>query len=129
MPPCPRRCVKSPLSKKCVKIDTYSIGIAHMPFRKGEPKPAGSGRRKGDSKAETVRAICERLGCCPFEGMAQLAMNPKTKPELRGKMYAELGQYLAPKLRAVEHSGPGGESIKFRIEDVRAYAQSIADGD
>ena len=33
-------------------------------------------------------------------------------PELRGRMFAELAQYVAPKRKAVEHSGPQGEAIR-----------------
>jgi hypothetical protein len=41
--------------------------------------------------------------------MAQIAMDEKHSPELRGRMYAELAQYVYPKRKAVEHTGAGGE--------------------
>ncbi len=43
-------------------------------------------------------------------------------PELRGKMHAELAQYVAPKRKAVEHSGPDGAEIPLgiRVISVRA---------
>ena len=101
-----------------------------MPFQKGQPRPANAGRKAGTASSKTlnVRQICERLGCDPFEGMARLANNPKSKPELRGRMYAELAQYCAPKLRAIEHTGKDGKDL-FDIASVRAYAQSIPDED
>jgi hypothetical protein len=34
-------------------------------------------------------------------------------PELSGKMYAELANYIYPKRKAVEHSGPDGASLDF----------------
>jgi hypothetical protein len=34
--------------------------------------------------------------------MAKLAMDKSNAPELRGRMYAELPQYIAPKRKALE---------------------------
>jgi hypothetical protein len=49
--------------------------------------------------------------------MAGIAGNEQNPPELRGRMYAELAQYLYPKRRAVEASitSPDGFSIAERI--------------
>jgi hypothetical protein len=46
-----------------------------MPFAKGHPKPAGSGRKKGtpDKVASTATQILERLGCDPISGMVMIA--------------------------------------------------------
>ena len=44
------------------------------------------------------------LGCDPVEGMAKLAMDPNSSPDLKGRMYAELAQYVYPKRRAVEQT-------------------------
>jgi hypothetical protein len=44
--------------------------------------------------------------------MALLAIDKKTKPELRGRMFSELAKYRWPQLKAVEHSGPGGGSLE-----------------
>ena len=41
----------------------------------------------------------------PLAGMAAIAMDEVNPPELRGRMYAELAQYVAPRLKAVERSG------------------------
>jgi len=86
----------------------------------------------------------EALGCDPIEAMALIAMNrldcglcggtgqapdkegqpcavchgkgtERILPELRARMYAELAQYLYPKRKAVEHSGPDGEAPSFRV--------------
>ncbi len=40
----------------------------------------------------------------PIEGMARIAMDEDNTPELRGRMYSELAQYVAPKRKAIEHS-------------------------
>ena len=46
-------------------------------------------------------------------------MNRKNPVELRGRMYAELAQYVAPKRKALEHSGDAGliEALLARIDD------------
>lgn len=49
-----------------------------MPFAKGTPKPANSGRKKGHGNRATVAAILDDLGCDPIEGMAKIAINEKT---------------------------------------------------
>jgi hypothetical protein len=54
----------------------------------------------------------ESLGCDPIEGMARIAMNEQHSPELRGRMYAELLAYMAPRRKAVEHSGGDGPNGK-----------------
>ncbi|MFN0318448.1 MAG: hypothetical protein ACKVQA_25765 [Burkholderiales bacterium] len=77
------------------------------------------GRQKGTPNRRTME-LAERLdllGCDPLEGMARIAMDSETPPELRGRMYAELAQYVYPKRRAVD---PGDTrnvlaiSINFR---------------
>ena len=59
------------------------------------------------------------LKCDPIQGMAMLARDKKNPPELRGRMYAELAQYVAPKRRAIEHSTdlPTLEALLERLGD------------
>ena len=65
------------------------------------------GRTRGTPNRRTQEIIekLEALGCDPVEGMAKLAADENNSAELRGRMYAELAQYVAPKRKAVEHSG------------------------
>jgi hypothetical protein len=68
------------------------------------------GRTKGTPNKRT-QDVTERLavlGCDPIEGMARIAMDEANTPELRGRMYAELAQYVAPKRRAIDHSASDG---------------------
>jgi len=65
------------------------------------PRPKGSLNRK----TQEVADILAKLNCEPLEGMAKIATNPKYSPELRGKMYAELAQYIYPKRKAIEVAG------------------------
>lgn len=50
--------------------------------------------------------VCES---CWGAGKEQIA------PELSGKMASELAQYQAPKLRAIEHTGPLGGPIEVEL--------------
>jgi hypothetical protein len=61
-------------------------------------KIAGTPNRK----TQEISALLESLGCNPIQGMAQIAMNEAHSPELRGRMFAELAQYVAAKRKAVE---------------------------
>jgi hypothetical protein len=78
-----------------------------MAFRKGESGNP-QGRPKG-SQSKQTKAVAERLealGCDPIEGMARLAMDETVESSIRAQMYKELAQYVAPKRKAIEHSGP-----------------------
>ena len=75
------------------------------------------GRTRGTPNKKTLE-IQDRLcsiGCDPIQGMADLAMDANNSPELRGRMYAELAQYVAPKRKAVEHSHADEQSIIFNL--------------
>lgn len=62
-----------------------------------------------------LTARLEQLGCDPIEGMALLAMDLNNPPELRGRMYAELAQYVAPKRRALDLSTNNMPPVLIRI--------------
>ena len=70
-------------------------------------------------KTEEIRELLDSLGCNPIEGMAKLAGNAENSPELRGRMYAELAQYLYPKRKAVEHSGAENAPLTLVVERIR----------
>lgn len=87
------------------------------------------GRQKGTpNKANAdIQERLKALNCDPIEGMAILAEDVNNPPELRGRMYSELAQYVAAKRKAVEHTGPNGgpvehrhEVIEYRVVDPRA---------
>jgi hypothetical protein len=54
--------------------------------------------------------------------MARIATNEKHSPELRGRVYAELAQYLYPKRKAVELAADPATPAqsKLVVEFVRA---------
>ena len=71
-------------------------------------------------------ARLEALGCDPIEGMAKLALDETNPPELRGRMYSELAQYVAPKRKAVELSAEPGTVAGFVVYGV-SEAEDMAE--
>ncbi len=71
------------------------------------------GRQLGTPNKRTQEVIdrLEALGCDPIEGMARIAMDDGNPIELRGRMFAELAQYVAPKRRAIESNPPNTQPI------------------
>jgi len=89
------------------------------------------GRQAGTPNKRTA-AITERLeaiGCDPIEGMAQLAMDSTNSPELRGRMFAELAQYVAPKRKAVEIEGGDQYRVTFALNVGRVPTAALPDTD
>lgn len=97
-----------------------------MPFQKGKQKTGG--RKPGAFNRHTlaVAEVMARLKCDPIEGMARLAMDTTNTPELRGRMYSELAQYLHPKRKAIEHSGIGGSPIEINVSATDELRSRIA---
>jgi len=78
------------------------------------------GRQKGakNKKTRTAEETLARLGLDPLEGMALIALGRDTDGnpidvsiELKAKMMSEVVQYILPKRKALEHSGPDGGPI------------------
>jgi hypothetical protein len=66
---------------------------------------AKTGGRKRGTPNKSTQAITEslaELGCDPIAGMARIAMDPDTSPELKVRCYAELAQYVYPKRKPVD---------------------------
>ncbi len=90
------------------------------------------GRQKGTPNKATadISARLEALGCDPIAGMARLALDEANSPELRGKMFSELAQYVAPKRKAIEHSAEPGTVAGFVVygvpesEDMTAWTST-----
>jgi hypothetical protein len=81
-----------------------------MPWGSSSPGERRGGRQKGTPNKVTQEIVekLRALGCDPLEGMARIAMDPESKPELRLKAYVELAQYVAPKRKALEMTGDLG---------------------
>jgi hypothetical protein len=65
------------------------------------------GRKAGtpNRKTQEIGELLESLGHNPIEAMVQIATDPEASLELRGRMNAELAQYVYPKRKAVEVAG------------------------
>lgn len=90
-----------------------------MAYPKGKPRPKNAGRKKGtpNKKTHELQAKLDELGCDPIEGMARIAMDPENPVQLRGKMFAELAQYVIPKRKAIEHTGEFEHSYVMRAPE------------
>jgi hypothetical protein len=107
-----------------------------MVFASHRRKTIGNRQKTGGCQAGTpnkrTAAISERLeaiGCDPIEGMAQLAMDSTNSPELRGRMFAELAQYMAPKRKAVEIERGDHHRVTFALNVSRGPATALVDTD
>lgn len=54
-------------------------------------------------------------GFDPIQTMINIAENPDASLELRGKMSAELAQYVHAKRRTMEHAGKDGGPLEIRV--------------
>jgi len=90
-----------------------------MAWPKGKPRdPANrGGRAAGTPNKRTQHAaeILGDLGCDPLRRMAEIAESAETPLDLRCKLYTDLAQYVHPRRKAVEHSGPDGDAMQHSI--------------
>ena len=73
------------------------------------------GRRSGtpNRRTQDIEAKLAEVGCDPILGMARIAIDKDQPIELRATMFKELAQYVAPKRKAVEVSGPDGRALSL----------------
>jgi len=66
----------------------------------------GNGRKKGtpNKNTQSIMDKLEELGCYPLEGMAKIALLAMEDKDyaLALQAFKELGQYVAPKRKAIE---------------------------
>lgn len=86
------------------------------------------GRKKGtpNKRNQEIQAKLDALGCDPVEGMARIAMDENNEVSLRGRMFAELAQYVLPKRKAVEVSGQMEHSYVMRAPQPHQTADEWA---
>lgn len=91
--------------------------------RKIEPDPFSPASAPNKRTAEVAERL-EALGCDSIQGMARIAMDTSAAAELRGRMYSELAQYVAPKRKAVGHSAADGGTFttSWLDNDVRSMS-------
>lgn len=132
--------------------------------RGSKPGERRGGRKKGtpNKPCHDIADKLQRLGCDPIEGMARIALGDvdcpfcqaagmvadapcamcfgtgkePIKADLRGKMFAELAQYIHPKRKAVEVTGPDNGPIQHEhavdlrslTDDQLAALEALAEG-
>jgi len=80
---------------------------------------AKTGGRVAGTPNKSTQAIMERLeslDCDPIKGMAEIARDPATDPQLKVRCYAELAQYVHAKRKAVDIAAAEGMEVVVRIE-------------
>ena len=83
-------------------------------FKKGEPRPANAGIKKGTLHRKTrVELACEAAGVDPFKVMAEIAGDDKHPDRLIAAK--ALSKFLEPEKKAVEVSGQDGEPIALKV--------------
>ena len=102
------------------------------PFKRGEPRPANAGRKKGtpnkitESVTDLLNGIQEQgFSCDPVEFLARVVANDKEFFGRKGdiifgirlKAAVELAPYRAPKRKAVEITGGDTTSAVMIIPD------------
>lgn len=100
-----------------------------MPFEKGHPKFGGSKagvKPQSQITIGTVKATCERLGCDPFRIMANIAMDEEQPAKLRADCASDLAQYLAPKLKAIDHTFGGDKSLNVNVSGTELLTSRVA---
>jgi hypothetical protein len=103
-----------------------------MPFAPGASRPPGSGRKKGQKIWKSARQILQDMNCDPIAGLVAIATEKNdtgafvNEPQVRKSAYAELAQYVHPKLRAIEHTGAGGGAIEIELmtDDPKEFLSS-----
>ena len=87
-----------------------------MPRPKGLPKTGGRQPGTPNRKTHELAEKLDKLGCDPIEGLALIAIDQETAPELKVRCYAELAQYVYAKRKAVEHLTEDERDIHVTIE-------------
>ena|ERR1022692_1660138 len=78
-------------------------------------KTGGRAAGTPNRKTQEVAELLESLGCDPIAGMASIAGNERNPPELRGRMYAELAQYVHPKRKSVDANITGADGVAPQV--------------
>ncbi len=96
------------------------------------PRGAKPGERRGGRSKGTpnrtnsyVSDILAEMGCCPFRGMAEIAMNESYDPELRGSMLGKLAPYVAAQLKSIEVKTDPDAASAVSLVDLYMVARQI----
>ena len=81
------------------------------------------GRKSGtpNRRTQNIEEKLDAMGCDPILGMAKIAIDSRQPIELRAAMFKELAQYVAPKRKAIEVSGPDGDALTLEKLVLASY--------
>lgn len=98
-----------------------------MPFKKGDPRPPGAGRKKGLGFQPARQILLERK-VCPIRGMCDMLADPKTSEGAKVRLLIALAEYEHPRLRSTEvtGTGPGGSIAHSVTQDGESEKDSFA---
>jgi len=102
-----------------IYIDSKEFHMAQGGARPGAGRPPGATNKR----SQEIQEKLDKLDCDPIEGMAMIAVDPMSSPELKLQCYKELAQYVAPKRKAVDmaQTTDGNltiEVVKFAPQEV-----------
>jgi hypothetical protein len=93
-----------------------------MPFQKGNPRPAGAGRKKGGpQRLQGIRRdVADKLAELNYDPIIRMVeVAEKTESEaIRSKIAMELAKYVHPQLRSMELVGTGGGPVEVNVSGV-----------
>ena len=99
---------------------TETVSTGRHKFKKGDPRPVGAGKVKGQPNKLTIlgRKGVEMLveGNIPrMQGwLDEIAADPKHGPVVAFKLLSDMLEYHIPKLARTEHVGDGGGPVVIR---------------
>lgn len=102
-----------------------------MPFRKGDKKPIGSGRKKGQVakyKLPSVNEVLKKHGIDPLEELIKIASDPNTPVEAKRKIHADILGYTRGKVRTEVENIPAPSKEVPESEVPSAQLLSIVKG-
>ena len=99
-----------------------------MAWPKGKPRPPGAGRKAGTPNKRTleVERIIEEENADPIRYMARVCSGIEEPNVARFMAAKELAQYVAPKRKAVEHSGNIDSEVQWTTLSGASIAKSAA---
>ncbi len=91
-----------------------------MPFKKGDPKPKGSGRKKDTPNRKTFDAValCKELGYDPLQSLYEIAQSTRDEG-IKVACHKECAKYVYAQKRYTEMAGPGGGPVTVQSSEVK----------
>ncbi len=94
---------------------SHKIAMARGKKTGGGPR-TGSPNIEKQAFRERMEAYCKRIGCDPFQFMADTIIDGGVEYGLRVTCAKELANYFQPKLKAIEHTGEVAHDVTITYE-------------